>query len=84
MRYIDECLNGLSCDAVMFADEVRIGRTIESPSDVQSLQNDIIQLSTCSQGALMSLDNASFIDITPARFHKLYGAFIRPHLQYSF
>ncbi len=27
---------------------------------------------------------ALFIDITPALFHKLYGAFIRPHMEYSF
>ncbi len=35
---INDCLNGLSCDAVMFADDVKIWRTIESPSDVQRLQ----------------------------------------------
>ncbi len=33
--YINDCLNGLSCDAEMFADDVKIWRTIESPSDVQ-------------------------------------------------
>ncbi len=147
--YINDCLNGLSCDAVMFADDVKIWRTIESPSDVQILQNDINQLSIWSQGGLMSFNTdtcvvlrlhpqqakgnnpqyqlngellrwvshqrdlgvivdetlkpnrqctkaaknansimraikASFIDITLALFHKLYGAFIRPHLEYSF
>ncbi len=35
--YVRECLNGLSCDAVMFADDVKILRTIMSPPDVQSL-----------------------------------------------
>ncbi len=33
LLYINDCLNGLSCDAVMFADDVKIW----SPSDVQSL-----------------------------------------------
>ncbi len=41
LLYINDCLNGLSCDAVMFADDVKMWRTIESPSDVQSLQNDV-------------------------------------------
>ncbi len=26
----------------------------------------------------------AFIDITPALFHKLFGAVIRPHVEYSF
>ncbi len=30
--------------------------------------------------SLMRAIKASFIDITPALFHKLYGAFIRPRL----
>ncbi len=34
--------------------------------------------------SIMRAIKASFIDITPALFHKLYGAFIRPHLEYSF
>ncbi len=37
LLYINDCLSGLSCDAVMFADDVKIWRTIECPSDVQSL-----------------------------------------------
>ncbi len=143
--YKNDYLNGLSCDAVMFADNVKIWRTIESPTDVQRLQNDINQLSILSQGALMSFNadkcvalrlhpqqaknnnshnqlngqvlgcvshrrdldvivdetlkpnrqcakaaknanllmraiKASLTDITPALFHNLYGAFIRPHL----
>ncbi len=142
---INGCSNDLSCDAVMFEDDVKMCRTIQSPSDVQSLQNDINQLSTWSQRALMSFNTdkcaalwlhpqqakdsypqyqlngerlrcvsrqcdlsvivdethkpnhqcadansimrtikASFIDITPALFHKLYRAFILPHLEYSF
>ncbi len=56
MLYINDYLNGLSCDAVMFADDVKIWRTIESQSDVQSLQNDVNYLSSWSQGALMSLN----------------------------
>ncbi len=56
LLYINDCLNGLSCDAVMFADDVKIRRTIESPSDVQSLQNDVDYLSSWSQGALISLN----------------------------
>ncbi len=40
LLYINGYLNGLSCDAVMFVDDVKIGRTIESPCDVQGLQND--------------------------------------------
>ncbi len=40
----------------MLADDVKIWRTIESPSDVQSLQNDVDYLSSWSQGALMSLN----------------------------
>ncbi len=56
LMYINDCFNGLSCDAVMFADDVKIWRTIESSSDVQRLQNDINQLLILSQGALMSLN----------------------------
>ncbi len=38
---INDCPNGLSCDAFMIADDVKNWRKIESPSDVQGLQNDI-------------------------------------------
>ncbi len=51
LLYINDCINGLSYDALMFADDVIICRT----SDVQSLQNDIDYLSSWSHGALMSL-----------------------------
>ncbi len=34
--------------------------------------------------SIMKAMKASFNNITPALFHKLYGAFIRPHLQNSF
>ncbi len=40
LLYINDCLNGFSCEVVIFAGEVKICRTIESPSDVQNLQND--------------------------------------------
>ncbi len=40
LLYMNDYLNGLSCDVVMFADDVKIWRTIESPPVVQSLQND--------------------------------------------
>ncbi len=53
LLYINDCLNGLSFDAVMFADDVNIWKTIDSTSDVQSLQNDVDYLSSWSQGALM-------------------------------
>ncbi len=49
LLYINDCLNGLSCDAVMFVGDVKSWRTIESPSDVQSLQNDVDYLSSWSQ-----------------------------------
>ncbi len=39
--YINDYLKGLSCDAVMIEDDVKIWRTIESPSDVQRLHNDM-------------------------------------------
>ncbi len=54
--FINDCLNGLSCDAIMFADDVKIWRTIESPPGVQSLQNNIEYLSSWSQEALLSLN----------------------------
>ncbi len=50
LLYINDYLYGLSCAAVMFADDVKIWRTIESPSDVQSLQHDVDYLSNWSQG----------------------------------
>ncbi len=56
LLYINDCLNGLSCDVLMFTDDVKICRTIESPSDVQSLQNDVDYLSSWSQGALMTFN----------------------------
>ncbi len=34
--------------------------------------------------SIMRVIMASFTDITPALFHKLYGAFIHTHLEYSF
>ncbi len=147
--YISDCLNGPSCGAVMFAGDMKILRTVESPSDVQSLQNGVDYLSNWSQGALMSFstdkcvilrlhsrqakDNnvqyqlngeplrsvnhqrdlggivdetlkpdrqcakfaknanpimraikASFVNITPTTFGKLYGAFMHPQLEFSF
>ncbi len=53
---VNDCLNSLSCDAVMFADDVKIWRTIESPSDVQSLQNDVVYLPNWSQRFPMSFN----------------------------
>ncbi len=46
LLFINDCLNGLSCDV---ADDVKIWRTIESQSDVQSLQNGASYLSSWSQ-----------------------------------
>ncbi len=36
LMYINDCLNGLSGDAVMFTGDVKMWRTIESSTDVQS------------------------------------------------
>ncbi len=58
LLYIHDCLNGLSCDAVMFADDLKSWRTIASPSDVQSLQNDVDYLSNWS---LMSFNTDKFV-----------------------
>ncbi len=33
---------------------------------------------------IMRIIKASFINIAPTLFDKLYGTFIRPHLEYSF
>ncbi len=54
LLYINDCLSGLPCDEVMFADDVKIWRTIKSPCDAQSLQSDVNFLPSWSQGALMS------------------------------
>ncbi len=40
----------------MFVDGVKIWKIIDSPSDVQSLQNDIDYLSNWSQGGPMSFN----------------------------
>ncbi len=56
LLYINDCLNDLTYDARMFADDVKMWMTIESPPDVQSLQNDVDYLSSWSQGARMSLN----------------------------
>ncbi len=37
LLYINDCLNGLLCDALMFADDVKIWRIIASQVDVQRL-----------------------------------------------
>ncbi len=50
LLYINDYLSGLSCDTVIFADDVKIWRTIESPSDVQSQQSDVDYLSNWSHG----------------------------------
>ncbi len=52
LLYINDYLNCLSWDAVMFVDDVKFRRTMESPSDVQSLQHAINYVSNWSQGAL--------------------------------
>ncbi len=41
-------------------------------------------LAAKNANSIMRPIKASFIDITPSLFHKLYGASIRPHLEYSF
>ncbi len=56
LMYINYCLNGLSCDAVMFADDAKIWSTTDSSINVQRLQNDINQPSIWSQEALMSFN----------------------------
>ncbi len=75
LLYINDCLNGLPCDAVMFADEVKIWRTIESPSDVQSLQNDVDYLSSWSQGALRSLNTDKCVVL---RLHPRHASECKP------
>ncbi len=67
LLYINDCLSGLSCDAVMFADDVKIWRTIESPSNVQDLQNDVEYLSSWSQGAFMSFNTDKCVGILDRR-----------------
>ncbi len=37
-----------------------------------------------SATSIMRDIKASFMNITPALFNKLYGTFIRPHMEYSF
>ncbi len=56
LRYINDCQNGLACDTVMFADGVKIWRTIGSLSDVQCMQKDVDYLSSWSEEALMSFN----------------------------
>ncbi len=73
LLYINDCLSGLSCDAVMFADDVKIWRTVESPSDVQSLQNDVEYLSSWSQGALMSFNTDKCVGILDRRGTIIYS-----------
>ncbi len=50
LLYVNDCLNGLSCDVVMFVDDVKIWTAIVSPFDAQSLQNDIVYLPNWFQG----------------------------------
>ncbi len=61
LAYQNDCLNGLSCDAAMFTDDVRTWRTIESPSHVQSLHNVMDYLSNWSQGALMKFNTDKYV-----------------------
>ncbi len=37
-----------------------------------------------SANSIMRAIKASFMNVTPTLFDKLYGTFIRPHLEYSF
>ncbi len=46
LLYINDWTNGLACVAAMYTDDVKIWRIIESPSDVQRLQNDAEYLSS--------------------------------------
>ncbi len=85
LLYTNDCLNGLSCDAVMFADDVKIWRTIDSPADGESLQNDVDYLSSWSQGALMSFntDKCVVLRLHPrqARDNKVQYQLNREHLR---
>ncbi len=54
--YRINCLNRLSCDAVMLAGDVKIWRATASPSDVQSLQKDVECLSNWFRLALKSFN----------------------------
>ncbi len=56
LLYINDFLNGFACDVVMFADDVKIWSTIESPYDAHCLQNDANYLLSWSQGGLMSFN----------------------------
>ncbi len=67
-----------SNDAVMFADDVKIWRTIQSPSDVQRLQNDINQLPIWSKGTLMSLNTHKCVVL---RLHPQQAKDRNPHYQ---
>ncbi len=62
---LNDSLNGLSCDAVMLTVDVQILRCIKSPSDVQSLQNDIDRLSTWPQGAPMTFNTDTCVVLRP-------------------
>ncbi len=56
LLYINDCFNGLWCATVLFADDVKIWRTMESSPDVQSLQNDIDYLANWTHRALVSFN----------------------------
>ncbi len=55
-----DCVDGLWCDVAMFTDNVKIWRTVEGSSDVQSLQNDINQLPAWSLWVSTQM-NVSFL-----------------------
>ncbi len=46
LLYINDSLSGLPCDAVIFADDVKIWRTIESASEVCKMALTICQAGT--------------------------------------
>ncbi len=64
LLYINGCLSGLSCDAVVFVDDLNIWRAAESPSEVQNLQSDIDLMPNWSQGALVSFKADKCIILT--------------------
>ncbi len=56
LLYINDCLNGLLCDAVVLSDDMKIWQTLECPFAVQSLQINIDGLSTQPRAALMGFN----------------------------
>ncbi len=78
--YVNDCLDGLTCEKVMFADDLKIWNSIERSEDGQSLQNDLDRLQQWCDKWLLKLN---FNKCQVIRLRSSFRKVIRFEYEYS-